>query len=93
MAVYSWGLGKSGQLGLETLENSYIPNRIKLDYLVTDISCGNLFSVVVTSTGEVYSFGEGKFGRLGNADESSCSAPVLIKRLNRAEKVSELIYM
>jgi alpha-tubulin suppressor-like RCC1 family protein len=87
MAVYSWGLGKSGQLGLGTFENTYTPARIKLHGKVRDISCGGLFSALVTSTGEVYSFGEGKHGRLGIGAEHSHAIPTLIKKLEQAAKV------
>ena len=73
MAVYSWGLGKNGQLGSGLKENETLPTKAKFDKATSDqaiaVSAGGLFTCFCTKTGKVFSFGCGKHGRLGTGDE------------------------
>eukprot|EP00455_Lapot_gusevi_P042616 TRINITY_DN5075_c0_g1_i1.p2 TRINITY_DN5075_c0_g1~~TRINITY_DN5075_c0_g1_i1.p2 ORF type:complete len:110 (-),score=7.87 TRINITY_DN5075_c0_g1_i1:329-658(-) len=70
--VFTWGLGKEGQLGLGNLENQATPQVVsitqkgkKLKILATKISCGGHSTVIVTPKGAVFTWGTGKHGRLG----------------------------
>ncbi|CAG5134847.1 unnamed protein product [Candidula unifasciata] len=74
MAVYTWGLGKTGQLGTGRLDTEYTPHLanktadgLELE-TAKDISCGALFTAVVTVDGSVFTTGYGKYGRLGLGD-------------------------
>ena len=40
-------------------------------FKIDDISCGGNHTLAATSTGEVYSWGEGRFGALGIHDSES----------------------
>ncbi|XP_008053087.1 X-linked retinitis pigmentosa GTPase regulator, partial [Carlito syrichta] len=66
--VYAFGLGQFGQLGLgtflfETSEPKAI-GHIK-DQKVNYISCGENHTALITDTGILYTFGDGRHGKLG----------------------------
>eukprot|EP00955_Chlamydomonas_euryale_P037781 350888-Chlamydomonas_euryale.AAC.1 len=69
-AVYAWGRGDMGQLGLPCAGSGHEarPSRVTgLDALeVVDVSCGDFNTVVVTRDGEVYCFGANDDGQLGS---------------------------
>ena len=70
-AVYVWGSNKEGQLGLgdEAEEISYSPEMLGFeDDTIKDISCGYYHTAFVTSSGDVYTFGEADGGKLGLGD-------------------------
>jgi len=79
MAVYTWGLGQSGQLGIGLTETKHVPQLVKkVDdgkklKIVQQIGCGALFTIILTSDGEIFCAGCGKYGRLGqgNSEENS----------------------
>ncbi|XP_030790151.1 X-linked retinitis pigmentosa GTPase regulator isoform X1 [Rhinopithecus roxellana] len=67
-AVYTFGLGQFGQLGLgtflfETSEPKVIEN-IR-DHTVSYISCGENHTALITDIGLMYTFGDGRHGKLG----------------------------
>ncbi|XP_023561927.1 X-linked retinitis pigmentosa GTPase regulator isoform X2 [Octodon degus] len=67
-AVYTFGLGQFGQLGLgtfifETSEPKVI-EQIK-NQKVTYISCGENHTALITDIGLIYTFGDGRHGKLG----------------------------
>ncbi|XP_037368433.1 X-linked retinitis pigmentosa GTPase regulator isoform X5 [Talpa occidentalis] len=67
-AVYSFGLGQFGQLGLgtfifETSEPRVI-DRVK-DQKISSISCGENHTALITDMGHLYTFGDGRHGKLG----------------------------
>ena len=73
MAVYSWGLGKNGQLGSGLKEDQTLPTKAKFDKTTSDqavaVSTGGLFTCFCTNRGKLFSYGCGKHGRLGTGDE------------------------
>lgn len=67
-AVYTFGLGQFGQLGLgtfvfETAEPKIIES-VK-DHKITYISCGENHTALITDIGRMYTFGDGRYGKLG----------------------------
>lgn len=77
--VYTWGAGASGQLGVKDLkslpldDDSYpyqplpcmLSSLKKNNIYVTKAVCGDLHTLLLTTSGEVYSFGGGVNGQLG----------------------------
>lgn len=65
-SVFSWGIGHDGQNGHAILANVRTPRKIEyFDTLkVVQISCGALWSLAVTSAGELYCWGYGDGGWL-----------------------------
>ena len=64
------GGGEHGQLGHGDKINKTIPCLVEAlaDKLVVQITCGWSHTVVLTDTGEVYTFGNGDHGKLGTLD-------------------------
>lgn len=58
--VYSWGLGLSGQLGHNDTKERIAPQLIEglRTKMVTNIACGKFHCVALTSSGEVYVWGQ-----------------------------------
>lgn len=76
-ALYTWGAGACGQLGVQEIhvlpvdDDGYpfqpvpkVLNTLKGKEIITG-ACGDVHSVILTKQGEVYSFGGGSFGQLG----------------------------
>ena len=70
--LYSWGGGgkdfNKGQTGHDTYDDIETPTPIEFfkDKPILSFCCGGLHSTAITTTGEVYSWGEGQFGQLGH---------------------------
>jgi alpha-tubulin suppressor-like RCC1 family protein len=81
--VYSFGFDAYGQLGHGSQANQPTPQVIKAlkGIKVRAVAAGRLHSLVVSSAGEVYSFGNGTSGRLGHGDEQIQLTPKVIEAL------------
>ncbi|XP_039173085.1 PH, RCC1 and FYVE domains-containing protein 1 isoform X2 [Eucalyptus grandis] len=84
--LYTWGDGAHnvGLLGHGSEASHWIPRRVggDLDGLhVTCIACGPWHTAVVTSTGQLFTFGDGSFGALGHGDRSRVSIPREVEAL------------
>ncbi|XP_077921327.1 X-linked retinitis pigmentosa GTPase regulator isoform X5 [Halichoerus grypus] len=67
-AVYTFGLGQFGQLGLGTFRfESSVPKVIEhiKDQKINSISCGENHTALITDIGLMYTFGDGRHGKLG----------------------------
>ncbi|ETV68259.1 hypothetical protein, variant 1 [Aphanomyces astaci] len=69
--VYTWGLGKDGQLGLGTNDDRNIPRKLsELDGLhIVQVACGGGHTVCVSADGNLWVFGRGRSGQLGRGDQ------------------------
>ncbi len=78
--IYCWGYNNLGQLGRGTDGNlSYTPERNAFlsSKCIVDVKCGDWHSLALTSTGEVYAWGDNKFGQIGNGSSRTLeSTPV-----------------
>eukprot|EP00741_Cyanophora_paradoxa_P000678 tig00000430_g653.t1 len=67
--LYSFGLGAQGQLGLVSSPlvpvAGYWPTAARAHKRVVSVACGLAFTLALTDTGEVWSWGNGEFGALG----------------------------
>ncbi|XP_012585726.1 PREDICTED: X-linked retinitis pigmentosa GTPase regulator [Condylura cristata] len=67
-AVYSFGLGQFGQLGLGTFifetPEPKVVDHVK-DQKIRYISCGENHTALITDMGRLYTFGDGRHGKLG----------------------------
>ncbi|CAG7818352.1 unnamed protein product [Allacma fusca] len=81
--VYSWGEGDDGKLGHGNRNNCDRPRVIEnlrgLD--VIDIACGGAHSSAITARGELYSWGKGRYGRLGHGDGEDQPRPKFVEAL------------
>lgn len=79
--VFSWGEGEDGKLGHG--------NRLSLDRpklieslkskRIRDIACGSSHSAAISSSGELYTWGSGEYGRLGHGDNIAQLRPRLVR--------------
>jgi alpha-tubulin suppressor-like RCC1 family protein len=80
--VYSFGKGSVGQLGHGDRENQYSPKWIEsLDLAasrVIQIQAGYFHTLVLTDSGDVFTFGSGAEGQLGHGDLLSQFTPKLL---------------
>ena len=81
--VLSFGQGNYGQLGHGDQLDQRDPKVVEAlrGKHVNAIAAGNLHSLVLTREGLVYSFGRGKFGRLGHGNHDDLCEPKVIEAL------------
>ena len=87
--VYSWGCNSHGELGLK--HNNYeghpklveMPNNIS----VKQISGGNDFSLLLTTEGNIYSFGNNSHGQLGLNNTNDVFIPTLVSNTSKITKI------
>ncbi|KAH7677077.1 Regulator of chromosome condensation 1/beta-lactamase-inhibitor protein II [Dioscorea alata] len=84
--LYTWGDGtyNFGLLGQGNVGRHWIPKRVNgpLEGIhVSSISCGPWHTAVVTSAGQLFTFGDGTFGVLGHGDRKSVSVPREVESL------------
>ena len=92
--LYLWGNNSDGQLGTVTDEfiqeywnkNSISSSPIKVMENVACASLGYDTSAVITNDGSLYTWGCGRYGRLGNGDDDNSIEP--IKIMDNAVSVS-----
>ncbi|KAE8786579.1 putative E3 ubiquitin-protein ligase HERC1 [Hordeum vulgare] len=85
--LYTWGDGTHniGLLGHGTDISHWIPKRISgaLDGLqVAYVSCGTWHTALITTTGQLFTFGDGTFGVLGHGNRESISCPREVESLS-----------
>eukprot|EP00501_MAST-03F_sp_TOSAG23-6_P001652 GSMAST32.ASY1.ANO1.1720.1 assembled CDS len=78
--VFSFGDGFTGQLGHGDTDDREEPTVIQNieGRKATQVSAGTVHSVVLFDNGTVFSFGQGKSGRLGTGDENTRLSPTFI---------------
>jgi alpha-tubulin suppressor-like RCC1 family protein len=78
---YSWGLGNYGNLGHGDTHNVNRPKLIDTlkGKMVKMAGCGSKHTLVCTSKGDLYTFGHGDNGRLGNNERRGCLIPELVE--------------
>jgi alpha-tubulin suppressor-like RCC1 family protein len=85
--VFAWGDNRSGELGVGRIRGgvghisgSRVPVRVDLPRQVgthvNQVRAGSSFALALTSTGQVYAWGDGQGGELGNGQTNDAFAPV-----------------
>jgi len=82
-AVYTWGSGTFGQLGLDDRASRLEPNLVThLDGLtIASISVGKEHSVALGGDGRIYTWGANRLGQLGHGDTQDRLLPTWVRRL------------
>ncbi|XP_020288916.1 E3 ubiquitin-protein ligase HERC2 isoform X1 [Pseudomyrmex gracilis] len=81
--VYSWGEGDDGKLGHNNKVSYDRPKLIEdlLGVEIVDIACGGHHSAAITSAGWLYTWGKGRYGRLGHGDSDDQLRPKVVEAL------------
>jgi alpha-tubulin suppressor-like RCC1 family protein len=85
--VFAWGSNGSGQLGVGRsrggvghIKGSHVPVRVDLprqvENHVAQVRAGSSFALALTSTGQVWAWGDGQGSELGDGQTSDAFAPV-----------------
>ncbi|KAL0701374.1 hypothetical protein Bca4012_057496 [Brassica carinata] len=91
--IYTWGDGthNAGLLGHGTDVSHWIPKRISgpLEGLrIASVSCGPWHTALITSTGHLFTFGDGTFGVLGHGDKETVFYPREVKSLSGLKTIA-----
>ncbi|CAM0901590.1 unnamed protein product [Alopecurus aequalis] len=91
--LYTWGDGthNAGLLGHGTTVSHWIPKRVSgpLEGLhVSAVSCGTWHTALITSSGQLYTFGDGTFGALGHGNRETISYPKEVESLKGLRTIS-----
>jgi hypothetical protein len=77
--IYSFGQNGQGQLGLGDTNGPYLPpTHVTLSGqqgTVTEVGAGNLGGLAVTSSGQLYAWGDNDYGQLGTTTNSGTTQP------------------
>ena len=75
--IYSWGENEYGQLGLGDKYDRDTPQKIMFDFKsrIIFISCGVDYTMAVTESGEIYGWGDNRWGQLGLGDKKKRNLP------------------
>lgn len=78
--LFSWGGNAHGQLGLGDTTNRSSPAVVSTSATFVQLngSCGNYRSMAVSKSGNVFMWGNGAHGALGNNSTSSLSTPKMV---------------
>jgi alpha-tubulin suppressor-like RCC1 family protein len=72
LELYAWGKGRNGELGLgEPTVNINTPTKVEGVPKIVAVAGGNSHSIALSNTGEVWSWGVGKYGILGRGVSKS----------------------
>ena len=80
--LYMWGENSYGQIGNNTLVNQWTPYDITDNFdlepneRIIDVSLGTNFSSALTSSGRMFTWGQGESGKLGNNAFNDAFLPV-----------------
>lgn len=86
--VYTWGDQENGVAGHgETEGHQYLPRMVAAlrDKETIQVAACGFHTAALTASGRIYTWGEGKFGRLGHGDERNRSVPTVIASLAAAD--------
>ncbi|CAI0541865.1 unnamed protein product [Linum tenue] len=83
--IFSWGEESGGRLG-HGVDSDVMHPKLRVNgplegIHVSSISCGPWHTAVVTSSGQLLTFGDGTFGVLGHGDRKSVSLPREVESL------------
>ncbi|KAG8235149.1 hypothetical protein J437_LFUL015189 [Ladona fulva] len=83
--AYTWGKGRYGRLGHGDSEDQPRPKLVEalLGYHVIDIACGSgdAQTLCITDDDNVWSWGDGDYGKLGRGGSDGCKIPMKIESL------------
>ena len=81
--IMSWGRGDDGRLGHGDHNWKYVPRPVLhlSGYVISQITCGSYHTAAVASSGELWTWGGGMYGKLGHGNENGHSTPKRVDTL------------
>ena len=91
--LYGWVNNEFGQLGVKIINNSKIYKPILIEDLnhviIEQISCGLTHTLVLSSEGEIYGWGDNRYGQIGCGKELGENISV-VTQLNKLPKIKSI---
>ena len=88
-ALYSWGMGRHGVMGLGNENDVELPSRVNIERIV-GFATGGLHVVCWTEDGTVYSWGYGRGFKLGQSHENDIFHPSIIETITKKKFVVDI---
>jgi len=85
--VFAWGSNASGQLGIGSNDDQFIPTQVVGISDVVAIAAGGKHTLALTNNGDVFSWGENEDGQLGNGSYVSRNTPTPNPVFNEAKAI------
>lgn len=81
--VYSWGNNEGGRLGHGDTNPRELPTKIQFltDKSIANIFCGQTYSAAITTSGVLYTWGRGTYGRLGHGNSDDKLIPFVVQAM------------
>ena len=78
--IWAWGDGAEGQLGQGTTVSHDTPVAISFPsgVSIVDVRAGGMHSLALSSTGEVYAWGDNAYGQVGNGTHTNQLTPAVV---------------
>lgn len=78
--LFVWGEPSNGKLGFDSNEDIKRPTKLEdlMKHEIIDVSWGPLHTLIWTKEGKVMSFGDGKYGKLGDGDTDDAVFPTKV---------------
>ena len=87
--AWSFGCDNYGQLGqMKNDKESQVPVQIPMKSTVLSVACGSFHSALLTSTGEVWTFGINNYGQLGLGSQQNSAKPKKVKNIPAIHSIS-----
>ncbi len=86
--VYAWGYNEYGQLGNNSITDSYLPVRVPGLTGIKVISTKKHHSLAMSNDGSVYAWGDNEYGQLGVGGSSNGLVPIQVVDLDSIRALS-----
>ncbi|KAB2064251.1 hypothetical protein ES319_A09G006700v1 [Gossypium barbadense] len=82
-ALYGWGWGRYGNLGLGDRNDRLVPEKVSTlnEEKMNMVACGWRHTISVSVTGRLYTYGWSKYGQLGHGDFEDHLVPYKVEAL------------
>lgn len=79
--LYAWGFNARGELGIGTTTptSTHIKQKVGTAHDWAQVIAGNIFTLAIKKNGELWAWGSGGFGALGNGSSSDRYLPTRVK--------------
>ena len=78
-ALYCWGAGADGRLGLGDTDDRNLPTRVGLDANWSAVATGVAHTCALKTDGSIWCFGANTVGQLGQGSTTSSSLPLRVR--------------
>ncbi|SEF97626.1 Alpha-tubulin suppressor [Thermomonospora echinospora] len=87
--LFAWGRNASGQLGTgSSYQDQLTPVQVPIPARVQNVAAGGHHSLALTTSYQIYAFGDNSYGQLGFGDLVNRTTPTLIPSLSAIHNVS-----